>query len=226
MTFKAIAFDFDGVILESAAVKSEAMAALFAGHPEHVAAIVALHERHAGISRFVKFDMIYRDILKRPLAPAAQQALGRQFSNLVLEKVLAAPLVPGVREFLESRRGTTPLYVVSGTPEDELSTIVAERGLAEYFRRVYGSPREKPEILRAILADSGLRPDALVFIGDGLSDYEAAAEISVGFVGRVPERRTSPFPSGTLTVGDLRGLDRALATSGGAKTTMAGTAKS
>jgi phosphoglycolate phosphatase-like HAD superfamily hydrolase len=225
MTFKAIAFDFDGVILESAAVKSEAMATLFAGHPDHVAEIVALHERHAGMSRFVKFDMIYCDILKRPLDPGRRQALGQKFSDLVLEKVLAAPFVPGAREFIEAHHRAIPLFVVSGTPGDELSMIVAERGLSKFFQGIHGSPREKPEILRAILADTGLGSDSLAFVGDGLSDYGAAAETSVAFIGRVPEDRNSPFPPGTLTVRDLRHLDKALAPAADNRATMAGTAK-
>jgi len=224
MTFKAIAFDFDGVVLESAAVKSEALAALFAGHPGHVAEIVALHERHAGISRFVKFDLIFRDILKKPLDPGRREELGRKFSALVLEKVLATPFVAGAREFIEANHRATPLYVVSGTPQGELKTIVARRGLARHFRGIFGSPREKPEILRAILAERGLEPAALAFVGDGLSDHEAAAETSVAFVGRVAEGRASPFPPGTPTVPDLRRLDRALAAIGD-KAAVAGTAK-
>ena len=210
MIFKAVAFDFDGVILESADIKTDAMKTLFAGHGAHLAEIVALHERHAGISRYVKFDMIYRDILRAPLPPAVRQELGRKFSALVLEKVLACPFVPGAREFLKARHRSLPLFVASGTPDCELAEIVAGRGLARYFKGVYGSPRGKAEIIRAILADLGLAARDLAFVGDGLSDFEAARSVAVTFVGRVRDGDASTFPASTAVVQDLTGLDRAL----------------
>ena len=208
--FKAIAFDLDGVILESVAIKLEAMQVLFAGHEAHLAEIAALHERHAGISRYVKFDAIYRDILDTPLAPEARDELGRKFSNLVVEKVLACPFVPGAREFLEAHHRSTPLFVVSGTPDEELAAIVSGRGLAPYFKGVYGTGRGKAEILRSILANLTCTARDLVFVGDGLTDFEAARAVAVPFVGRVREGEDSPFPASTAIVLDLTELDKAL----------------
>ena len=179
---KAIAFDFDGVILESAAIKTDAMIALFADHPGHVDEIAALHTAHAGISRYVKFDMIHRDILNAPLSAKKKEALGRKFSELVIEKVLACPFVVGAREFLESHHASTPFFVVSGTPDEELSMIVRERGLSPYFKAVYGSARGKPDLLRQIIADQACRTEDFVFIGDGLSDFKAAMDVSVPFI--------------------------------------------
>lgn len=208
--FTAIAFDFDGVILESATIKTEAMLALFAEHEAHRAEISALHERHAGISRYVKFDMIYRDILKTPLAPDMRKQLGQKFSDLVVEQVLACPFVSGAREFLEAHYQSTPLFVVSGTPDEELAAIIAGRGLATYFRGVYGSARGKAEILRSIMTNLGCATQDMPFIGDGLSDFEAAQTVAVPFVGRVPEGHDSPFPASTAVISDLGGLDHAL----------------
>ena len=210
MIVKAIAFDFDGVILESVSIKTEAMASLFAGHGEHLAEIITLHKQNASISRFIKFDMIYRDILKEPLPQETKEELGRKFSGLVFEKVLACPYVSGAREFLQAHHELTPLFVVSGTPDGELSRIVSERGLSAYFRGVYGSTRPKEESLRAILADHGWRAGDLVFVGDGMTDYEAAAGTAVPFIGRVPGSKENPFPDSTIVVEDLRGLERAL----------------
>ncbi|MBT7943942.1 MAG: HAD family hydrolase [Alphaproteobacteria bacterium] len=212
MTFKAIAFDFDGVILESVSIKTEAMATLFAEHKEHLDAIIAIHETHAGFSRYIKFDMIYRDVLKISLAPEVRAELGRTLSDLVLEKVLACPFVAGALEFLKAHHEATPLFVISGTPDEELLTITSERELAPYFSGVYGSNRGKPEILAAIMAERDWEPRDLVFIGDGLTDFDAAKETGNPFIGRVPETHASPFPNATLTISDLTGLDQALKT--------------
>lgn len=210
MRYKAIAFDFDGVILESADIKTRAMVELFSGHGEHVDDIVALHKRLEGISRYVKFDMIYRDILKQPLSPAARAKLGQRFSAIVLEQVLSCPFVPGAREFLDTNSASMPLFVVSGTPDTELSHIVSERGLGSYFQGVHGSDRGKPEILNTILSERGWRADDIVFVGDGLSDYEAAIATSIAFIGRVREGADCPFPADTMVVRDLTEMEHVL----------------
>jgi len=210
MSFKAIAFDFDGVILESVSIKTEAMAVLFADYTDHLDEIVAIHENHAGFSRYIKFDMVYRDVLKKPLAPKIRADLGQRFSDLVLEQVLACPFVAGALEFLKAHHETTPLFVISGTPDEELLTITSERGLSPYFAGVYGSDHGKPDILAAIMADQGWDARDMAFIGDGLTDFNAAKATSVPFIGRVPENHDSPFPAETRTIPDLTGLDRAL----------------
>jgi len=210
MTFKGIAFDFDGVILESVSIKTEAMATLFADHTDHLDEILAVHDNHAGFSRFIKFDMIYRDILKAPLTPETRAELGRQFSDLVLEKVLACRFVAGALEFLKAHHKSTPLFVISGTPDEELLTITSKRNLDIYFAGVYGSDRGKPEILTAIMAKRGWGTRDMVFIGDGLTDFDAATATSVPFIGRVPENQGSPFPAPTRTIRDLTKLESAL----------------
>ena len=210
LPFKAIVFDFDGVILESVAIKTEAMAALFAEHPEHEAAIIALNEAQGGLSRFIKFDMIHRDILKTPLSPSRRDELGRRFSELVVEKVLAAPFVPGAREFLAAHHRETPLYVVSGTPDAELAMILARRRLSGYFRGAYGSDRQKDELLRRVLADLACPARDIVFVGDAPTDYQAEEKTGVPFIGRVPQSRRSPFPKSTTIVTDLTLLERSL----------------
>ena len=52
----ALLFDFDGVILESADIKTDAFRELFADQPAHVEEIVALHQRYGGVSRHVTLE--------------------------------------------------------------------------------------------------------------------------------------------------------------------------
>ncbi len=202
----AVVFDFDGVILDSVEVKSEAFRALFADHPGEIDAIMGLHERHGGISRYVKFDMIYRDILRLPLAPAARAELGRRFEALVLERVLACAMVPGAREVLDALRGRVAMAVVSGTPDHELATIVEHRGLARYFVEVHGGSRQKRDIIGTMMREQGWRPDRLIMLGDAMTDHDAAVANGIAFIGRVAYGKPDPFPAGTATIADLRGF--------------------
>ena len=202
---RAVIFDFDGVVLESADIKTDAFRELFAAYPEHVGAIVDYHVTNFGISRFVKFEWIYRELLHRPLPDAEMQALNERFSGIVLDKVLACPFVPGARETIAALRGRVPMYVASGTPQAELELIVERRGLAGAFARVWGSPATKPNAIAAVRAAHVLQPGDVVFVGDGQSDLAAALETGIRFVARAAAA-PAWLPAGVPCVDDLRAL--------------------
>jgi len=206
----AVLFDFDGVLIESVDIKSAVFCELFSDHPEHVPAIAALHEAHGGISRYVKFDMIYRDILCRPLAPDERAELGRRFADKVVEQTVACPMVAGAREALDALLGRLPMAVVSGTPDAELKYIVERRGLAGYFVEVGGSPRSKAEIIADMAKRRGWRRERMVLVGDATTDRDAADACGLSFIGRVPFGRRNPFPPGTCVIADLTEFQAAL----------------
>jgi len=183
---RAVVFDFDGVILESADVKTDAFCELYVDHGAEVVGRVREHHlANLGISRFKKFAWIAEHVLGRALSDDESAALGHRFSDLAFAKVLAAPFVPGAEAALAAVAALgLPMFVASGTPHDELQRIVAHRGLGPAFREVHGTPREKPEILGDVLARLALAPGELLFIGDGMSDYKAARATGVEFLAR------------------------------------------
>lgn len=183
---QAVVFDFDGVILESAEVKTDAFVELYAAHGEAVVAQVRAHHlANLGISRFKKFAWIAEHVLRTALSDDASAALGVRFSDLALAKVLAAPFVPGAEAALAAVAALgLPMFVASGTPVDELRMIVERRGLAAWFQEVHGAPREKPEVLRDLMARHAVVPEHVLFIGDGMSDYKAARAASTLFLAR------------------------------------------
>ncbi len=185
----AVAFDFDGVILESGAIKQQAFLDLFADRPELQPRILAHHREHLGVSRFDKLAWIHRELLGRPLAAEELAEQGRRYSALVLEQVLACPLVPGAERLLRSLAGRLPCFVVSATPQEELELIVERRGLGGYFRELHGSPAAKADVLDDLARRHGLAPEELLMVGDGLSDYRAARQAGAAFVLRqTPEQ--------------------------------------
>lgn len=205
---RAVIFDFDGVIVESLEVKTDAFRALFADEPDHVERVVQLHLDNLGVSRYEKFGIIYRDFLRRPLDDAETRRLDERFSELVYERILECELVPGARELLDALASEVPLFVASATPEPELARIVAARGLSAYFRRLRGSPTPKPQIVSELLRDYKLVPGETLFVGDAISDLQAAAANGLAFVGRVPHGERNPFPDSVATVRDLGELRR------------------
>ena len=109
-------------------------------------------------------------------------------------------------EMLAAVRMERRLYIVSGSPEDELLRIVVRRGMTAYFDGVYGSPRLKEEIVETVLAHHGVTPGNTLFVGDTMTDYRAARNTGVPFVGRVAASWSNPFPSGTAVIADMTGL--------------------
>lgn len=197
--WQAVFWDFDGVVLDSVHVKTRTFARMFSAYgPEIEQAVVDYHLAHGGVSRFEKFKYYYQHLLKRSISDQELTALGEEFSSLALKEVLAAPFIPGALETLQelSRKGI-PSYVVSGTPEEEVRHIVEVRELSSYFVEVHGSPRKKDEILADIVGRKGYVPDTCLFLGDAMTDYNAAWFVGTRFLGIVPEGVPSPFLDGT-----------------------------
>lgn len=201
---EAVFLDFDGVVLESLAIKTEAFRALFRAYPDHVDRIVAHHAAHPGVSRYDKFAYVYRMILRQRLTPADVQRLDRRFSRLVRRGVLNCPYVPGALGFLRYASQRVPVYVASATPERELRAIVRERGLGSYFSGVFGAPLTKAEAIRHIVEQQGFDRRAVVFVGDARSDREAARAAGVRFIQRLTPGSCASRGASVRTLGELQ----------------------
>lgn len=190
---QAIFFDFDGVILESVDIKTDAFRELFENYPEHLAAITKLHVENGGMSRFEKFRIIYRDMLGVALTSEDEDRLGNRFSEIVFRRILECPFVAGAREFLERWAGIIDLYVVSGTPIEEMRKIVGLRNLDFAFKGVFGSPEKKEFWTSKVIEEKGYAPERCCFVGDAGTDLRAARESRTRFVGRVAQGAYDPF---------------------------------
>ena len=202
--YRAVVFDFDGVLVESGEIKTGAFLELFAGYPQQREAIRAYHLQNVGVSRYVKFEHIVRNLLGLPFDEGTQEELGAAFSDLVRHKVVACAFVPGAREMLEHLRGRCRLFVASGTPHAELEWIVGARGLAPYFEGVWGTPHSKAETAQAIAAEQGLHGGEMLMVGDGLADYQAAQAAGIDFLARITDENRELWR--TLPVTGVRDL--------------------
>lgn len=204
----AVVLDCDGVILESMRAKGDAFRRLFDADPAHQDAIEAFHYAHGGMSRYDKFDHIYRDILRRPLSAETRAALGVKYGELVSAEVLACPLVEGAASLLDALSGRVPLFVASATPEPELVDLLQRRGLARYFRRISGHPTSKAQAIRDAQAATGVPMSEVVFVGDARADYEAAVSAGCRFIGRQSPDGATPFAgTGVAVAPDCRQIE-------------------
>ena len=205
--YQAIFFDFDGVLVESLKIKTEAFRELFKEFGEDVVKkVVAHHLAKTGVARSIKIKEAYERFLGVALSDDAIAKLAQTYSDLVETKVIACAWVPGAKELLEDLVGDIPLFIVSGTPQDELERIVSARRMERYFASVHGSPRKKADILATLLELHKLQADNCLMIGDGLTDLNAADQVSMNFLGRLRPDGLNSFPEGTTTVRDLWGV--------------------
>ena len=203
--WESIIFDFDGVLVESGDIKTQAFADLYQSYGSSIAnEVVRYHRLNGGLSRYKKFRYFQQHLLKKPpLTQNEEEELDNKFSKLVVEAVINSDSVPGADQFVRIEASRIPLFIASGTPETELNTIVTSRGLDPYFTEVRGSPKLKETLIAEILSAHDLVPKRVLMIGDALIDYQSAQINNIAFLGRVRIGDKNPFPKHVKTVPDL-----------------------
>jgi HAD superfamily hydrolase (TIGR01549 family) len=203
---KAVIFDVDGVIIESAEIKTKAFKILFADYPDKLSEIISYHQKNGGISRYVKFRYFYEKILGKELSAQEEAELGERFSQIVVRQILEAPFVAGAIEFLSQNKNRYHFFVASGTPEDELQNIMSHRQLNQFFMEVHGAPKDKTDIIEDILNRYAFQRKEVVFIGDAESDRVAAERAGILFIARLTGENHQ-LKDCRWKVNDLTGLD-------------------
>jgi beta-phosphoglucomutase len=211
--FTTLIFDFDGVIVESIAMKAEAFRKVFSFAPDHLEEIIEFHLANGGMSRYDKFRYIYQNILHEDLTPEQEERLAGKYAGLIFDAMLTVPFVDGADDLLEKYSRRIPLYVVSATPQGEMREITRRRDLDRFFVRVYGSPMTKAECIREILIETRSEPAEALFVGDAPQDWQAARETGIRFVARIKPGDPDRFAGRAgveLIVDNLHQLDEHL----------------
>lgn len=204
--FDALIFDFDGVLVESTDIKTRAFGALYEGYGRKVIdQVISYHKKNAGISRFKKFQYFQEKILGIHYEEVDGNHLSSRFSKIVVDAVVESPYVVGAKKFLENHNNVIPMFVASGTPENELHEIIERRNMLKYFVSVFGTPSTKGEIIKKLLQEYSFAPMRVLMVGDALADLEGARESGVCFIGRI-SGQDNPFPSEVDVIPDLTAL--------------------
>lgn len=199
-------FDFDGVILESVDARDEAYRLLFSDHGDAVSGrVLQLHKRNPGIDRRDKIRRCFREVLGMEPGAEALDERVRRFGEIAKQLVIEAPVVSGVPELM-SRLDPAHCFVVSVAWQEEVRRIASEKRVRNWFAEVYGGPLEKAGNIERILSDTGCTPKQAVFVGDKISDFEAATATGVDFLARLPDPDDNPFPPHVSWLPDFRAL--------------------
>lgn len=181
--YKAIIFDFDGVISESVDVKTKAFSKIYSDYGKDIVEkVVSHHMSNGGMSRYKKFKYYHKAFLGKELNKEELIQITNKFSELVLQKVIDAPYVPGAINFIKNNYKKYKLFISTGTPQNEINDILLKKRIKKYFVSIYGSPTNKTEHIKDIIQKTGYKKDEVIFIGDADTDIVAAKNYNIHII--------------------------------------------
>ncbi len=185
MTVKALLLDFDGVIADSWPVKAAAMIKAFAPISDAEETIVDGFRRYAGSGRELIFDRVFEHVTGDALSDEGRERIERAYCGELDANRSGLGLFDGVHAFLKAEAERRLLAVVTGVPQEEAEKELARLEIAPFLSAVYAATRSEPKHVRIshFLAERRLTPADALFVGDSLSDMQAAARVPVDFVG-------------------------------------------
>lgn len=184
MRFKAIVFDFDGTLVQSAEAKHDAFFDLFPATPAHTRTIDRVLTDNPEGTRFTLIPKMIEAIAAAGLAlpdDASPEGLVATYAKIVFDAVAAAPELPGATAMLEGLSGRAILTVCSSTPDEPLKDLVAARGWTRLLDGVFGIPTTKTAHIAGLIAQHGLSPTDIAMVGDADNDEAAAAANGCAF---------------------------------------------
>jgi HAD superfamily hydrolase (TIGR01549 family) len=182
---KNIIFDFDGVILNSIPVKTDAYKTLFKTFDSRlVEKMVVYHEQNGGISRYEKIKYFFNTLLGEEMLEEEIHHYANEYSKLTKRELAQSKyLIHETVGFIQRNSKDFNMHIASGADELDLKFICDNLDLTQYFKSIHGSPQKKVNIVSEILYENGYSQNETILIGDSINDYRAAKENGIVFYG-------------------------------------------
>lgn len=217
---KCVVFDFDGVLVDSNAVKRNAYFDIFAplGNTREIVSACVAEEREG--DRYQVIERILRRLAGAGIVVADEPLLeavelyADQYNEICESYAVKCREICGASESLSRLAKKYTLYVNSATPEAPLRRVIRNRSWEQYFKAVLGGPVLKADNLEKILKWENIDGKAMFFIGDSQRDFAAAQSGGCHFIGiRNPDNDFKIQPS--ILLDDLRDLEQVIREHGG-----------
>lgn len=183
--YRAVFWDFDGVILRSNEVRTQGFRHLFRHEdPELVRRLIEYHEQNGGLSRYVKIRYFYEVLRQMPVSDEQVFQMADEFSVIMREQLTNPELlIEDSVAFIRAHHLRVPMYVVSGSDEAELNYLCRQLQIDGFFRAIKGSPTPKIQLVASLLEQEQLPPEQVLLIGDSVNDWDAARKNQIHFAG-------------------------------------------
>ncbi len=182
---KNIIFDFDGVILDSMPIRTEGFKKIFENYDnKKVEELISFHLINGGLSRFVKIKYFFEELLETSISEEEINFFADKYSKIMKEKLINEKyLIRETVDFIKNNNNKIKMFIASGSEEKELRLINKSLYLSEYFLGIFGSPKNKIDIVKSIIQDNKLNKNETILIGDSINDYDAAIKNDIRFFG-------------------------------------------
>lgn len=182
---KNILWDFDGVIIDSLAVRDYGFREIFKDFDKVlVEKLIEYHSINGGLSRFHKIRYFFNEILKKDIDDKEVKAYADRFSLIMREELVKSKyLILDSVNFIKENYKKYNFHIVSGSEHDELNFLCQKLQINHYFHSINGSPTTKIELVKNLLIKESYKKSETILIGDSINDYEAAKENNIAFYG-------------------------------------------
>ncbi|HEF9714818.1 TPA: HAD family hydrolase [Campylobacter coli] len=182
---KNILWDFDGVIIDSSAIRDYGFREIFKEFDKVlVEKLIEYHSTNGGLSRFHKIRYFFNEILKKDIDDKEVKAYADKFSLIVREELVKNKyLILDSVNFIKENYKKYNFHIVSGSEHDELNFLCQKLQINHYFHSINGSPTPKIELVKNLLIKENYQKSETILIGDSINDYEAAKESNIAFYG-------------------------------------------
>ena len=181
---KNIIFDFDGVILDSMPIRTEGFKKIFENYDnKKVEELISFHLINGGLSRFVKIKYFFEELLETSISEEEINFFADKYSKIMKENLINEKyLIRETVDFIKNNNNIK-MFIASGSEEKELRLINESLQLSKYFLGIFGSPKNKIDIVKSIIEDNKLDKNETILIGDSINDYDAAMKNDIRFFG-------------------------------------------
>jgi HAD superfamily hydrolase (TIGR01549 family) len=181
---KVIFWDFDGVLMDSNAVRDLGFERVLAEFPkDQVVRLLAFHQANGGLSRYVKFRYFFEEIRKEPITDDEILIWAERFS-LIMKELLVNPelLIEETLNFVKENQGKYIMHITSGSDQNELRFLCQSMAIDHLFTSIHGSTTPKKDLVKNVLNEFNYKQSECLLIGDSINDYEAAKENGISFM--------------------------------------------
>jgi HAD superfamily hydrolase (TIGR01549 family) len=182
---KTILWDFDGVILDSMAVRDWGFREIFKNFSEEqVSRLLEYHRINGGLSRYVKIRYFYEEILGESITEEKILKYAEKFSALMKQELKNTKnLILDSVTFIKENYQKYNFHIVSGSDQEELRFLCKELAIDLYFISIHGSPTPKKQLVNSLLEQYEYNKNSTCLIGDSINDYEASQKNDISFYG-------------------------------------------
>lgn len=172
---RAIIFDFDGTIIDSNNIKIDNYYHIF----DHVNAKNKSYAISSAIATGKNRKEIIKIIMRRLGIEGKFKYYLKRYSDKTEKDILRAKKIKGAARAINVL-SDRDLYIVSRTPQDNLTRIVKKLGILKKFKEIYGCDDKSP-IIKLIKKRYG--PGEVLFVSDNEEDITVAKQNDVYFIG-------------------------------------------